>query len=68
MSKSHSSASQCRGARASYDAVKSNSGVAARELSKLEEIEIGEETGGEEDLGDERAMLEDGEVLEATEE
>jgi hypothetical protein len=49
MLKSHYSTSQCRGARASYEATKSNSGVASREVSESGEvIEITEEVEEEE--------------------
>jgi hypothetical protein len=51
MLKSHSSASQCRGARASYEATKSNSDVASREVSESGEVmEIMEEEEEEEKL------------------
>jgi hypothetical protein len=44
MLKSHSSASQCRGARASYEATKSNSDVTSLEVSESGEVmEIVEE-------------------------
>jgi hypothetical protein len=38
MLKSHSSASQCRGARALYEATGSNSGVASLEVSESGEV------------------------------
>jgi hypothetical protein len=38
MLKSHSSASQCRGARASYEATGSNSGIASLEVSESGEV------------------------------
>jgi hypothetical protein len=54
MLKSHSSALGCRGARASYEATKSNSGVASREVSESGEVmEIMEEV--EEDEKSEEA-------------
>jgi hypothetical protein len=53
MLKSHSSASQYRGARASYEATKSNFGVASREVSESGEVmgimeEVEEEEKSEE--------------------
>jgi hypothetical protein len=38
MLQSHSSASQCRGARASYEAIGSNSGVASLEVLESREV------------------------------
>jgi hypothetical protein len=46
--KSHSSASQCRGARALYEAIGLNSGVTSLEVSESGEVmEIMEEEEGE---------------------
>jgi hypothetical protein len=58
MLKSHSSASQCRGARASYEATEPNSGVASLEVSESEEVmEIMEEEEEELEEAEEKEAI-----------
>jgi hypothetical protein len=58
MLKSHSSASQCSGARASYEATKSNSGVASLEVSESGEVmEIMEEEEEELEEAEEKEAI-----------
>jgi hypothetical protein len=65
--KSHSSASHCRGARASYEAIGSNSGVASLEVSESEEVmKMMEEDEGElEETEEEEAIIRDAECASA---
>jgi hypothetical protein len=58
MLKSHSSASQCRGARASYEAIGSNSGVVSLEVSESGEVmEITEEEEEELEEAEEKEAI-----------